>query len=299
MTIYLVGLENDKTLLRFGRYAREKSDDIELVNLHVVARESWRFTLPPSAGPSFVYGEDLALKLDPSASYYIRSVDLSPTLTGEQATGWQHMLTALTSFLEMVTGPVINRPGAHAHNGAKPLHEHWLVRQGFRVPASITSSDRTSLLGFARRHGSVVLKALSGTRGSAQLITTTELESFTPSQGPIHLQRPVMGYDIRAHVIDEQIHCERIDCDSIDYRAPGAHTRHSATTLPEPLARKVIEASRTMGLAFTGWDFKVDLDGTYWCLEANPMPGYDVYDRRAGGAISESLYRYLCHGAAH
>ncbi|MFC7646021.1 hypothetical protein ACFQX6_39555 [Streptosporangium lutulentum] len=46
-------------------------------------------------------------------------------------------------------------------------------------------------------------------------------------------------------------------------------------------------------MSFAGWDFKRDPQGVHWCLEVNPMPGYDWYDRRAGGAISESLVGLL------
>lgn len=299
MTIYLVGLENDKTLLRFASYARERRDDVELVNLHAVVKEPWRFTLPPAAGTSLVYGTKSPLKLDPHAGYYVRSVDLSTALEAQQAKGWRHMLLALTSFLETVTGPVVNRPGAHSHNGAKPFHEWWLAQQGFSVPPAITSSNPDALVAFTRLHGSAVLKALSGTRGSAQLITERDLDSFVPARGPIHLQRPIRGYDVRAHVVGEEIYSERIECESIDYRDSGADARHSLTQLPRWLMSKLITASRAMGLAFTGWDFKVDANGTYWCLEANPMPGYDVYDRRAGGAISGAILRFLCHGPTY
>ncbi|MGW2706055.1 hypothetical protein [Streptomyces sp. NPDC001340] len=46
-------------------------------------------------------------------------------------------------------------------------------------------------------------------------------------------------------------------------------------------------------MAFAGWDFKVAGDGTYWCLEVNPVP---AYDRRLGGAISASLLGLLRGG---
>jgi D-alanine-D-alanine ligase-like ATP-grasp enzyme len=54
-----------------------------------------------------------------------------------------------------------------------------------------------------------------------------------------------------------------------------------------------VRASNAMGMAFTGWDFKIDAAGQYWCLEVNPMPGYGCYDRRCDGAISTELLRYL------
>ncbi|MFF4040284.1 hypothetical protein [Streptomyces sp. NPDC001816] len=58
----------------------------------------------------------------------------------------------------------------------------------------------------------------------------------------------------------------------------------------------MVRHTADLGTAFAGWDFKVAGDGTYWCLEVNPMPAYDWYDRRLGGAISASLLGLLRGG---
>lgn len=63
--------------------------------------------------------------------------------------------------------------------------------------------------------------------------------------------------------------------------------------LPAALRDLLVAATSRIGLAFAAWDFKIDSDGTYWCLEANPMPGYGPDDLRCDGAISRALCRYL------
>jgi len=90
---------------------------------------------------------------------------------------------------------------------------------------------------------------------------------------------------------------ERIRSRAIDYRSTDEHTVHESTEIPSALASIIVEATRRLGLVFAGWDFKVDDKGRYWCLEANPMPGYDVYDRRAEGVISTALLTCLGHDA--
>ncbi len=68
----------------------------------------------------------------------------------------------------------------------------------------------------------------------------------------------------------------------------------SPARLDTALAVKLISATSNLGLVFAGWDFKVSSeDGRVWCLEANPMPGYDGYDRRLGGAVTASLLKCL------
>ena len=100
----------------------------------------------------------------------------------------------------------------------------------------------------------------------------------------------VAGNDV---VIGRDIHAEKIEATGIDYRDKSSRSVHSSTTIPDDLARRIIASTADLGLVFAGWDFKVDDNGNYWCLEANPMPGYDAYDRRSGGQISQSLIKLL------
>lgn len=80
---------------------------------------------------------------------------------------------------------------------------------------------------------------------------------------------------------------------SIDYRDSGSRAEYSAMSLDNSLSGKLIESTSALGLVFAGWDFKIDSSGAFWCLEANPMPGYSFYDQFVNGAISASLIDYL------
>lgn len=291
MTIYALGVDNDKTLRRFVEFAAAAGEPIELVNLHAVAREDWQVGVPAASAPARVYGA--GLRLEPAAGYYARLVDLSPVLPAPASGAWRAMLSGFAAFLETVDGPVVNRPGAQVHNGAKPFHEWWLAQQGFDVPPAVTSADPAVLRDFLARHGTGIVKSLCGMRGTAQLIGPRDLAGFRREQGPIHLQAYVRGHDLRVHLVGREAFAERILSDAVDYRARGVDSRHEPAEVPAALLARMTAASEAMGLAFTGWDFKVDADGRHWCLEVNPSPGYDVYDRRADGAISRALLRHL------
>lgn len=298
MTIHAIGLPGDKTLQRFVTFAGQRGLDVALLDLGAMVDASWRVELGAASDGLVIHGEDGDERvLDPRASYYVRTVDLSSALPEPDATGWRNMVAALTFFLDSATGTVVNRPGAHHHNGSKPLHEAWLGRQGFLVPPSITSSERDRLAAFAREHGRAIVKALAGTRGRAEIVKPSAFDDYDPRQGPVHLQRVVDGYDVRVHMVDGAAFGERIDTDAVDYRDAEADTTHVPIEPPADLVARMGAASRAMGLLFTGWDFRVDAGGRWWCLEANPMPGYDVYDRRCDGAISEALCDLL--DAAH
>ena len=236
------------------------------------------------------------MTLDSQGSYYIRLVDLSTVLSEEDSLAWRSMVMGLSVFLEMVDGIVINRPGSQAHNGSKPLHEWWLAKKGFDVPPAITSSDKNQIASFLMQYGNGIVKTLCGMRGTAQLVSISDFDNFSIQQGPVHVQKFIKGYDLRIHVIGEDVHVEKIECDEVDYRDRNSASTYSNCNIPDQLTKKIKECSKEIGLIFSGWDFKVDKEGRYWCLEVNPMPGYDIYDKRANGRISTSLINYLKYG---
>jgi len=300
VTIYAVGVSGDRTLQRFVERTGARGHDVEMLDIGAVVDASWRVELGPEGDALVICeAEGGERSLDPASSYYVRTIDLSTVLPEPDATAWRHLVAALSFFLDGAPGTVVNRPGAHNHNGSKPLHEAWLARQGFLVPPTLTSCERQRLVAFTRRHGGAIVKALAGTRGSAEWIGPSAFDEFEPDQGPVHLQRVVDGYDVRVHMVAREAFAERIDTDAVDYRDHDAETTYTQTCVPLELVDRMIAAARAMGLLFTGWDFRVDAEGRWWCLEANPMPGYDVYDRRCDGAISDALCGLLADAQRH
>jgi len=293
--IYAIGLDTDQTFVSFLRRGQAAGATITAINLRAMAADPWQLAVPAGSGTSTAYDVESRVQLDPRAGYYVRMIDLTPALRWPETINWRQMMIALAAFLETVEGCVINRPGAHAHNGSKALHAAWLIAHGFDVPPSITSSRSDVLARFMDARGPCVVKALCGMRGIARTIERSELADFDPMRGPVHIQQAVRGDDVRAHVVGDEVIAERIVSDDIDYRAPDARTTHTPTQLPRELQERVVKATAELGLEFAGWDFKIDADGRYWCLEVNPMPGYDVYDRRADGAITTALLRRLGH----
>ncbi|MFG3013121.1 RimK family alpha-L-glutamate ligase [Streptomyces cinerochromogenes] len=285
--IYALGLATDGTL---AHYTARAAADVTLVDLTDLAADgAWRLALPDD-GDSWLLARDQRHDLRPGDGYYCRLADLSaleddPGLRAR----WHGLLAALTAWLDTVPGPVVNRPGTAGDNGSKPLHEVTLARCGLTVPESLTSSDAGRLRAFAAA-GPAIVKALSGVRADSRLIGPEEFDTFTPHQGPVHLQRYIAGSDVRVHVCGDAVHAEEAVSSAVDYRtAPPEDVVFRPHELPAPLAAQLTARTRDLGLAFAGWDLKRDADGTYWCLEANPMPGYDWYDRRADGAITASL----------
>lgn len=290
MTIHAVGLSVDATLRRFVQRAVADGHEVVFVDLHRTVRRPWRFVLGPDRADAVLHSaEDRPLPLPRDGRYYLRPIDMSPMLPAEEGRAWRHLVGALLAYLDTAGGTVVNRPGAQSHNGTKPFHEWWLSSRGFAVPAALTTSDPDRIRAFLKRRGPAIVKTVCGVRGTAQLVDTASFADFTPDMGPVHVQERVEGFDVRVHLVGDRAFAERIDSDAVDYRAKSSRPSFQSLDVPAPLLGLMRAASREMGLLFTGWDFRVDAAGRWWCLEVNPMPGYGSYDRRCDGAISAAL----------
>jgi hypothetical protein len=290
--ILALGVDSDPTIVHFLRRCRLEGVDVEAINVREVALYGeWELSVPPSR--STIRLGDQAWVLEDFAAVYNRFDDLTYYQRDRFVQArWYGLTSALKAWLQTTSALVVNRPLACPHNSSKALHEGILGGLGFAVPPSVTTSDRVVMQEFLAG-GPVVLKALCGTRADTSLVTDADVARYERSQGPVHLQRLVPGADVRAHVIGDAVVAVSVVSDAIDYRAARARAVFSRIELPTDLRERLVTATAQLGLSFAGWDFKVDDHGTYWCLEANPKPGYNMYDRRVDGEITRALLAHL------
>jgi hypothetical protein len=290
--IVAIGVDVDDTFSRFVRRAMDAGVDVCAVNLRAAVEGEWLFEVPAREPASLRYcGE--TVRLNPCDAFYCRMIDLSSRVPDPvMVVRWRALLAGLRGWLESVPGKVVNPVNGAAHNSSKPLHESVLRDLGFKVPESITSSDREKLLEFVRE-APAVSKAVCGVRADTAVVEASDLESFDPQSGPVHLQRLITGDDARIHVVGMRLVAQRVSASSVDYRRSGGLGEMEVFDCPKEVAALLVEATRSIGLVLAGWDFKIDNEGQFWCLEANPMPGYSPYDARCDGAITRELIAYL------
>jgi hypothetical protein len=206
---------------------------------------------------------------------------------------------ARSRLLALETGPmssaseVINRPFGGWQNLSKPF-QLLMLQDRFTVPPSRSTSIPDDYRLFREAMSDVIYKSNSGERSIVDRITP-EHDGRTQRLAtcPVLFQRQIIGDDVRVHVCRGEAFAVRISSDAVDYRyykARGsfAHLEPQAT-LPEEIRAGSIAFAATSGVALAGFDFKVDADGHWYCLEMNPSPAFESYDHALDGVIARRL----------
>ena len=116
-----------------------------------------------------------------------------------------------------------------------------------------------------------------------------------PRSEPGNLGLP--GEDVRVYVLDgEVIASVRIVSRALDFRQN--EERLEPIELPEDVAAQCLEATRVLGLRWTGMDLKRDAAGTLRLLELNESPMFLGFDARAGTDVLGHLARGLARVAS-
>jgi hypothetical protein len=288
--IFLLGSRDDSTTRYFAREATAQGAAIEWIDLSAAQAAEWAVEVDGD----FAFREGRRRTVVPhGASIYARLVAPGGAGDHDSATAsGRALVIALTSWLELTGGRVVNRPGHTLDNGSKPLHEAWLRGAGFLVPASVTSSDLKTLRDFVRSHRAVV-KTISGIRADCLGVTLEDFGRFRPEQGPVHLQEAVEGIDVRVHVVGERVIAVAVRSRAVDYRIVD-DAQYFPIEVPQSLANRLVKTTARLGLTFAGWDFKMsDEDDLFYALEVNPMPGYHIYDAAVDGEITRALVDFV------
>ena len=286
------GLLADGTFRFFVERAQINKKPITVINTREAALASWRFDVGGSSSAR-VELQDQRISLDPEWSFFCRAIDTANAEANEEIGGKIRAFhNALHSWFESVPSIVANRRFAGCHNGSKPLHEAILREHGLKVPDSLTTSDIGEIAYFLRG-GRSISKTICGVRATAMEVTINDFKRFEPSAGPVHLQRLIVGADVEVHVVGDQVVAQKVETSVVDYRDTSDLFNCVECCIDQSIRSKIIAATRCFGLVVAGWDFKVDHRGQYWALEANPMPGFGLYDKQCDGKISDLILRQL------
>jgi glutathione synthase/RimK-type ligase-like ATP-grasp enzyme len=190
--------------------------------------------------------------------------------------------------------PIVNRPVAGGSNHSKPYQSTLIAEAAIAVPDTLVTSDRLAAREFAERHGRVVYKSISGVRSIvAEVSDVAELDRI--GHGPVQLQQFVAGLDVRVHVVGSQLFATSVASDATDYRY-GGDVVMAPVEIPEPLGRRLVELTASMGLLVAGIDLRRTPAGDWYCFEVNPSPGFTYYEAHTGQRIAAAIAALLRSG---
>jgi hypothetical protein len=197
------------------------------------------------------------------------------------------------AFLEGAPGLVVNRPHSGASNSCKALHMADLASTGFHIPDWHVFGASRGASAIVNPDGNWINKGCGGTRSIACVVDRYLYSMFESLEStPSLFQRNILGTNARLHCVGAEYHALEIACLSADYRylSAGDAREVHPVEVPEHIRLSCLEYMRREDAQFLGFDFRISQDTKQWMLlEANPMPGFDFYDRLSEGKISALL----------
>ena len=170
-------------------------------------------------------------------------------------------------------------------------------RHKFLVPETLVTNDPDAVREFLAEHGRVIYKSISGLRSIVTEIGDADLERLEELRAcPVQFQEYVPGFDVRVHVVGDEVIATRIDSHGNRLSICGSWgSRHGARTFRHPKRprRPMPSSVQGLGLAFSGIDLRITPNGEVYCFEVNPSPAFSYYESHTGQPISLALARYL------
>lgn len=234
---------------------------------------------------------------------YLRPIETERALPRELAgdrTAWAKadgMDRALITWADLTTALAINPPAAMAVNNSKPYQLRLITQYGFAVPDTLVTTDPAAVRAFAARHGRLIYKSVSGTRSIVNVLDEAGLERLEDvANAPTQFQAYVPGFDVRVHVVGQEVFASEVKSAAHDYRyasLSGDDVELAATTVPTEISDRCRIMVAGMGLAVAGVDLRCTPDGRWFCFEVNPSPAFVYYEEATGQPIGQAIAHLL------
>jgi glutathione synthase/RimK-type ligase-like ATP-grasp enzyme len=207
----------------------------------------------------------------------------------------------LEAFADTLPGLVVNRPSVSSSNGSKPYQQQCIAQHGFRVPRTlVTTVPEQARQFYEACQGRVIYKSISHQRSIVRMMTQEDVPRLAQVRYcPTQFQEYVPGTDIRVHTVGSRVFATEIITDAVDYRyagREGATRKMRAVELPADIAERCLHLADHLGMVLSGIDLRRNLQGEYYCFEANPSPVFTFYQTHTQQRIGEALVDILCRG---
>ncbi|MFD3875416.1 ATP-grasp ribosomal peptide maturase [Streptomyces sp. NPDC058623] len=201
----------------------------------------------------------------------------------------------------------VNHPHHIGDAEFKPSGLAVAIDSGFRVPATLLTSDPNAAKQFIRQYQSVIYKPLAtplyrdenGVSCTVKVLEVTADEIDDSVAGTAHLfqHRVDKVADVRVTVIGDEVFCVRIDSDLLDWRTDYDALMYSVVEPPPGITEALSAYLTHFGLVFGAFDFALDGVGQWWFLECNPSGQWAWMEPETGlpmvAALADLLERKM------
>lgn len=201
----------------------------------------------------------------------------------------------LRTFLEESSINWVNSWQVFQFHKVKPRQLSLASRCGLNVPSTYIGNNAQDMIKFVETRGQCIYKPVYGGAMTAPL-TPDLLEDDHLKQvlrlSPVTIQQYVPGTNIRTFVIGEQVYSAEIQSEYIDFRIEES-AEHKVIVTPKHIIDIAKYITVQFGMQWTAIDWRRDLQGEYYFLEANPSPMFSHFERCTGHPITEKLLELL------
>jgi len=194
----------------------------------------------------------------------------------------------LLGWSEITDALVLNRPSAMASNGSKPFQARLIEQAGFRVPATLLTTDPAAVRAFLAGKHAVVYKSASGVRSIVRRLTASRMRALDDVVWcPTQFQEWIDGTDFRVHVVGDSLFACRVLSAADDYRYGVAVIERA--DVPAEVAARCLRISSDLELPLAGIDLRLTPGGEWFCFEVNPSPAYSCFEEAADHRIAAAI----------
>ena len=204
----------------------------------------------------------------------------------------------LSAWSQITPGLIVNRFDAMAANSSKPYQLQLIRNFGFKVPATLVTTDPGAAEEFWQRYQTVIYKSVSGTRSRvSRLHPEHRGRLLDVAACPTQFQQYIPGRDHRVHVIGTEVFASELICDADDYRYPEQHrVEIRKCIIPVEVEDRCRALAGAMQLPLAGVDLRRTPEGDWYCFEVNPSPAFTYYEQATGQPMAHAIARLLASG---
>lgn len=193
----------------------------------------------------------------------------------------------------------VNSVPSFGSNSSKPFQRNAIERNGFHVPKTLVTNDPVEARKFWDECGGrVIRKSVSDQMSIVRGVRGEDFERLALLRNcPTQFQEYIAGIEIRVHTVGERVFATEITSGAMDYRYAERERvprRMRAVQLPTEVADQCRHLASDLGLLLSGIDLRRDPEGSYYCWEANPMPGFTFFENSTGQRMGDAVAELLC-----